>query len=179
MISSKPFLSTFGKKLIKREGSNHVNLSEQGKNKHYYYPAGLVIQNNTPYKIKIDSLLVKCSSIDTHQAQLYANVFQQQQRIQLTPLLIGNQADTVKTFYADSTLLLPKGLSYLGFSFEGTGEFTIDFYCTFKKSTIGVLYIYKEWEDEFKDVVADIKTSEKYKVSTPQVKIYYSKMIAD
>jgi hypothetical protein len=163
---SKPVkrFSTFNRRLF-GAGTHQFVRSKSG-----YFPSPVAVKFINPrgrHSVRVDSVAVKSTELDTAYVRLHLALFQGGKLLKLSPAGDIQRKGKVSTFQPLENLEIPPGESYVAFWFDLKEVYPFYVYTT--KSVQGYYYSYNSERDEFSLLdPGDAPTM------APQIIIYYT-----
>lgn len=145
-ISAKPFFSTFSKRLFFKNqllDFTSVNYRKDSIDE-FIYPIVIQVENNTNHKIKLDSLLIKSTNIDTSKVTIFFEVFQSGKRVSISKLKIANRGKKLKLCFLKKTLICQLAHPILALLLNVISISIFDFMLIIKSKVIFILIISRE-----------------------------------
>ena len=178
-LKKPSFFSTFTANISFRNSAFGVTSIEPDTTERtFIFPNAIQVQNTKGVKVRLDSILIKSSPLDTSEINIKLNVYASNKLFSSSNVKFLRRKGNVSTAIFDTPLFLPPETSYLGFSFVSKSGFStlkseydhFSFYTN--KKIPGYLYSYNRERDEFKL----LEYGDMPPITCPQIKLYYTKM---
>ncbi|RYG53681.1 MAG: hypothetical protein EOO01_03710 [Chitinophagaceae bacterium] len=171
--TKKPDFSTFTNKLSLN--STHVtflNHQADSISRDFVLPVAIRVQNTKGVKLRLDSMLIKSTRIDTGKLIFTLNVYSANKLFSAATATFTNIRGNVATVLFDRQIYLPIETCYLGFSYVTRDHYNFALYTSRKFP--GYIYYYSKDRDEFGLTPFEDNPPP---ISCPQVKLYYTKLL--
>jgi hypothetical protein len=168
----KPNFSTFTTSVSLNNSSFGLSKSYQDSSvREFILPNAIQVQNTKGIRVRLDSMLIKCSIIDTSKLIFSLNIFAANKLFSSSQVRFSNRQGKVNTVLFDNDVYLPAETAYIGFSYIAKDNYHLSLYTN--KKVPGYLYSYNKERDEFKLIKFDHDVPP---LTCPQIKLYYTKM---
>jgi hypothetical protein len=166
----RPALSTFTNKISLNNSSFTLSKSyENSSETEFILPNAIQILNTQGTKVRLDSMLIKSSPLDTGKIIFTLNIFTANKLFSKSRVRFANIHEPVSTVLFDHDVYLPTETSYIGFSYVTKANYRFSLYTN--KKVPGYLYSYNKERDEFKLLTFDHGVRP---LNCPQVELYYT-----
>jgi len=171
-ITKQPEFSTFTTSVSLN--STHItflNRRADSVARDFVLPVAIRVQNTKGIKLRLDSMLIKSTRIDTGKLIFTLNIYAANKLFSAAPARFTNIRGKVATVLFDREIFLPTETSYLGFSYTTTDNYNFALYTNRKLP--GHIYYYSKDRDEFGLTPLSDNPPP---ITCPQVKLYCSRV---